>query len=283
MGQLLVRHIFRISLVFLSAVCSIAVVAKENIAQYSFDIYTQENGLPNNLIQCIYQDSKGWIWVGTSQGLSRFDGYGFRNFLPVSGDSSTLRGTLVRVIKEDSNGNLLVGTENGGLNIFNRKTEKFTHPDLSCGNSTIDDISVNDIEQDASGKIWLGTNQNILVINPEGEVKQLNPQSNIPGFKLEGNFIRVLQFDRNGQLWIGTNNGVFVYNTVTDFLEPFQLPFLPGGNREIWEIYADDEGMLWIGTYGNGLFVADPEYARRYWPELPTYKTWTDVGSCGLS
>ena len=59
--------------------------SSENVvaqSEYSFDIFTQENGLPNNQIQSVYQDSKGWMWIGTSQGLSRFDGYDFLKLYP---------------------------------------------------------------------------------------------------------------------------------------------------------------------------------------------------------
>jgi ligand-binding sensor domain-containing protein len=98
-----------------------------------FDIFTQEEGLPNNQIQCIYQDSKGWMWIGTSLGLSRFDGYSFVNFLPDPNDSVSLKGSLVRVIKEDKNGNLLIGTETGGLNVFDREKETFSQAFHSSG------------------------------------------------------------------------------------------------------------------------------------------------------
>jgi ligand-binding sensor domain-containing protein len=73
----------------------------------SFDYYSQSDGLPNNQIQCILQDRKGWIWLGTSQGLSRFDSYRFVNFIHNTEDTSSLSGSLVRIIFEDSKGNLL--------------------------------------------------------------------------------------------------------------------------------------------------------------------------------
>lgn len=95
---------------------------------FSFDFYSQADGLPNNQVQCIYQDREGWMWIGTSQGLSRFDGYRFVNFIHDTKDTTSLSGELVRVIFEDKQGNLLFGTENGGLNIFNREKELFTHP-----------------------------------------------------------------------------------------------------------------------------------------------------------
>jgi ligand-binding sensor domain-containing protein len=99
LGKRIVPVILGISLLFAHA--------KASFSELTFDIFTQENGLPNNQIQCIYQDSKGWIWIGTSQGLSRFDGYSFVNFLSKPDDSTSLKGNLVRVIKEDRKCRLL--------------------------------------------------------------------------------------------------------------------------------------------------------------------------------
>lgn len=238
---------------------NILVSARENVSRFSFDIYTQENGLPNNLIQCIYQDKKGWMWIGTSQGLSRFDGYGFRNFLPDAHDSSSLRGNLIRVIKEDSKGNLLIGTENGGLNVFNRFTEKFSHPLEDDPDNNFREVSVNDFEEDKNGNLWLGTDINILLLHPDGKFTTVQPVFGDTRQPFEENFIRNLQFDKSGNLWLGTNNGLFVYHPDNNEVEPVNLPFGGNQNREIWEIYVDDEGLLWVGTYAAGLFLIDPE------------------------
>lgn len=248
-------------MLFLAVFCfTIAVHSQVASNRFTFDIFTQEDGLPNNQVQCVYQDKKGWLWVGTSQGLSRFDGYSFVNFLPNPSDSSSLRGNLVRVIREDSRGNLLIGTENGGLNIFDRKKERFSHL-LQQNNSGLlfQDISVNDIEEDKLGNLWLGTDYNILVTDTTGKITPLSPRMINADFEFEGNFIRILQFDNKGNLWIGTNNGIFLYHPATNEMEIFELPFQMNHNREIWEIYKDDEGLLWIGTYSSGLFLVDPE------------------------
>lgn len=165
------------------------------VPQFRFDTFSQDDGLPNNLVQCIYQDKKGWLWIGTSQGLSRFDGYTFVNFLPDPHDSLSLPGNLVRVIKEDSRGNLLIGIENGGLNIFDREKERFTHPLSKGSNLQYRNLSVNDIEEDKSGNLWLGTDFNVLVIDSSGSIKPLEPQMVGSDQNLEGNFIRNLQFD----------------------------------------------------------------------------------------
>ncbi|WP_346860193.1 two-component regulator propeller domain-containing protein [uncultured Draconibacterium sp.] len=227
-------------------------------SEISFDIFSQEDGLPNNQIQCIFQDSKGWMWIGTSQGLSRFDGYNFVNFTPNPGDSASLKGNLVRVIKEDLNGNLLVGTESGGLNIFDRDKEKFYHPFFNHPEYQNNSISVNDIQQDENGTIWMGTDFNVLMLDTLGNITVLNPISSNPDLKFEGNFVRELQFDNAGNLWIGTNTGVYIYNPKNNILDSFTLPFQKNQNKEIWELYMDDEGLMWIGTYSAGLFLVSP-------------------------
>ena len=226
-------------------------------SEYSFDIFTQEDGLPNNQVQCLFQDSKGWMWIGTSQGLSRFDGYGFMNYLPNPQDSLSLQGTLVRVIKEDRNGNLLIGTETGGLNVFNREKEIFTKPLQKLPGFRYREMSVNDVIEDDNGTLWLATDFNLLLFDTLQNLSSLPVSNN--GLTLEGRFIRELKLDNHRQLWIGTNDGLFVYSIPDRQLEYFDLPFGENDNYEIWELYLDDDGDIWVGTYSSGLFIINPQ------------------------
>jgi len=244
-------------------------------SEYSFDIFTQENGLPNNQIQTIFQDSRGWMWIGTSQGLSRFDGYGFMNYLPDPDDSTSIQGHLIRVIKEDSKGNLLIGTETGGLNIFDRKKEVFFKPLQQVPGFQYREISVNDVIEDEDDNLWLATDFNVLILDSAGNLNTLSISN--PDVSVEGIFIRNLVFDRNRNLWIGTNEGLFVYNSSSGQLEYFALPYGDSENREIWEIYKDTDDDIWVGTYSAGLFIIDPEtktYSSiKLEPQMPRTET----------
>jgi len=226
--------------------------------EMSFDYFSQEDGLPNNHIQIIYQDHEGWIWLGTSQGLSRFDGYQFTNFQHSQDDSLSLQGQLVRTIFEDHKGTLWVGTENGGLNAYDRKKECFHHPFKNNPFFKARDISVNDIQEDLQGNLWLGTNNNILIIDSLGNVKPLQWISGNQTYSLQGEHVRVLQFDNAGNIWAGTNNGVFIVNPDKHIIEPVQLPLKKGPTDEIWEIFHAPDGNMWIGTYSNGAFIVNP-------------------------
>ncbi len=242
---------FGILIALLFQVVAINIIAQRDI---SFDSFLQENGLPNNQIQCVYQDSQGLIWVGTNHGLSRFDGYQFVNYLESDIDSFSIKGTIVRTITEDSKGNLLVGLESGGLNVFDKKLERFSQPlqyhHLFKGR----EVSVNDIIKDDKGNIWLATSISVIKINPAGDI------SRIPLHIENEEFVRILQFDKQGNLWAGTNNGLFVIDTIQNSYEKITLPYNEDFNRnhEIWEIFLNDDGNLWIGTYTSGIVIVNP-------------------------
>jgi ligand-binding sensor domain-containing protein len=142
-------------LVIFSFFIAPVVIADEITNILSFDYFSQMDGLPNNQVQCIFQDKKGWIWIGTNQGLSRFDGYRFVNFVHNNEDTSSLSGSLVRVIFEDKKGNLLIGTENGGLNVFDREKERFLHPYKNHPEFKSKEVSVNSIDEGPDGSLGL--------------------------------------------------------------------------------------------------------------------------------
>ncbi len=226
---------------------------------FRFEYYSQEDGLSNNQVHCSFQDKRGFMWFGTSQGISRFDGYRFTRFVNQPGDTSSLKGNLVRVIFENSQGELFVGTENGGLNLFDRDKELFRRifdrfPDLGA-----DVLSVNDILEDKSGRLWIGTDRGLL-LSEEGKIPEwVNPSDFGGDRKFAGNFIRVMTFDTSGNLWMGTNHGVFVLDTANNRVSPLPLPDPFPWDEEVWELALDPEGKIWIGTYENGIFIISPE------------------------
>lgn len=224
---------------------------------FSFDYFSQADGLPNNQIQCIYQDREGWIWLGTSQGLSRFDGYRFVNFINSRDDTTSLSGNIVRVIFEDKKGDLYVGTENGGLNKFDREKERFSHPFKSNPEFRSKELSVNAITEDENGNIFIGTDRNLLRIDPAGHLTRINPSGTaVAGFT--GSFIRTLHFDNNGLLWVGTTNGLFYYSPDNNSISEILLPLGQNQSKEVFDILRDDDGKLWVATYSGGIMIIDP-------------------------
>ena len=224
--------------------------------QAVFENYTLENGLSNNTVHQAFQDSRGYMWFATNHGICRYNGYQFTSFRNDPVDSNSLNGLLARVIYEDKKGHLWIGTESGGLNQFDRNTETFDHiltGDSSAGIGT----SVKTIAEDRNGCLWLGTNIGIKVYNPATRAVKWYPFTPNSASSPTDAYVRELQFDESGKLWVGTNAGLDVFDPATgEFSRMYtQHPEL---KDEIWEIYRDPDGLLWVGTYNNGLFLINP-------------------------
>ena len=206
------RSHFRLGRILVAALFCLLSIANAEAADVvnnlSFDLYSQEHGLSNNQIHCILQDSKGWMWMGTSQGICRFDGYRFTVFKNDPDDSTSLKGNLVRVIYEDHKGQLWVGTENGGLNKFDRGSENFIHLFYKNQPSLLKDVTVASLLEDKNGVLWIGTESSLFRLEGEKKLTSVVP-SNLSSFK---EFVRVIKTDRSGRMWIGTNRGVFLYH-----------------------------------------------------------------------
>ena len=244
----------QVLIVFFFTALSLIPVMKSSaidvINNLSFDFYSQEQGLSNNQIHCVLQDKKGWMWIGTSQGVCRFDGYRFTVFKNDPDDSTSLKGNLVRTIYEDRKGQLWIGTENGGLNKFDREKENFKHLFYHTEPSLLKDVSISAIQEDPEGNLWVGTIQHLYKIENESKIVTIRP-SNLTDFT---EFFRIIRFDHTGRIWLGTNHGLFLYNTTTNTATNIELRNnIP--NEEIWEISPEDEGKLWVGTYSGGMFL----------------------------
>lgn len=135
-------------------------VFQKNAINYSFKNFGPKEGLPLSESNCIIQDKFGLIWVGTSDGLYRFDGYQFFEFKYDPEDEFSLPGNLINCLHEDKEGNIWVGTDNGGLSVFSRKTKKFQRiPKLFWKKELYKLQSISSILQDSNGNIWFSNSQ----------------------------------------------------------------------------------------------------------------------------
>jgi len=224
----------------------------EVVNNLSFELYSHEQGLSNDKIHCVFQDSKGWMWIGTSQGVCRFDGYRFTVFKNDPDDPASLKGDMVRVIFEDHNKQLWIGTDNGGLNKFNREKETFQHLFYYGNPAAMKDASVYSIQEDLAGNMWVGTETNLFKIENETKLTSIKP-SNIPDFSEN---IRAICLDQKGRIWIGTIRGLYLYDPATNRAEQLSLRESQT-NEEVWEVVADEDGTVWIGTNTSGLYVVN--------------------------
>ncbi|MCK4895024.1 MAG: hypothetical protein KAT07_13700, partial [Calditrichia bacterium] len=224
-----------------------------------FEHISVENGLSNNHVLCILQDSIGILWVGTINGLNKYDGYNFTVYRHDPGDPKSLSNNYVKTIFEDKSGILWVGTYGGGLNRFNRETDQFTHYQHDSDDlNSLSNRNVRTIFEDNSGILWIGT-QGGGVNKFDREIEQFTRYLHDPNnpHSLSNNKVHSIYEDQMGVLWIGTENGGLnkLDKDRKQFVRYLHDPSNPHSlsNNLVSSIYEDKSKVLWIGTIGGGL------------------------------
>ena len=134
--------------------------SENNKLNYSFKNFGPKDGLPLSSSTCVLQDQFGLIWVGTSDGLYRFDGYQFVAYKFNPEDETSIAGNIINCLLEDKKGNIWVGTDNGGLCMFESKSKKFQRiPKLYWKKEMYKIQSISSLLQDSNGNIWFSNSQ----------------------------------------------------------------------------------------------------------------------------
>jgi len=207
----------------------------------SFHNYTTDEGLPQNTVFSILQDSTGFIWVGTEAGVARFDGSNFKTF----GIADGLIATDVLALFQDSKGNIWMGTKSG-VSVYSQNN--FTNYTQNDG---LADDFIYAITEDKKGNIWFATRSSGLMKFSDSTFTKITKKDG-----LSSNRTRALITDQNGNLWIGTDGrGIVKYdgNKFTKYTTANGLV-----NNKVSSIFEDSRGDIWIGTY-RGISKFDGE------------------------
>jgi signal transduction histidine kinase/DNA-binding response OmpR family regulator len=209
-----------------------------------FERLSVSNGLSNNEVTCIFRDSKGFMWFGTFDGLNRYDGYSFKYFNHIPGNSSGLSDNIVSFIFEDSKGILWIGTDNGGLNRFNRQKETFTvyKNDPSDSSSISSDRLYGIIEDPLyPGILWVSAINGLNRFDTHtGKFVRFIDATPFPGCAVLSLCISAADPE---VLWFGTPAGLKSINLKTKEIRQHT-------NKFVWSIIeqAERPGILWIAT-----------------------------------
>ncbi len=216
-----------------------------------FERITTDNGLSSNHISYLFQDKKGFLWISTQDGINRFDGYRFKHFRHLPGNTNSLSDYAAGHIYEDSKGNFWIATRDG-LNAFNPDSETFTHFNPQKDSTILlGSEKIVCTTEDKSGNIWIGTRKGLNLFNPK--TKSFTLFQNNPSDKnsLSFNYVTSLLFDAKNNLWIGTQIGLNKYNYKTNSFEVFlknsQDPKSISGNL-ITSLFEDSKGIIWVST-----------------------------------
>jgi signal transduction histidine kinase/ligand-binding sensor domain-containing protein/class 3 adenylate cyclase/ActR/RegA family two-component response regulator len=226
-------------------------------SEIQFERLPSDKGLVG--VNCILQDSKGFIWFCTQEGVNKYNGYSFALYKHNPEKPNSLSDNWVSSLYEDRDGILWIGTQSGGLNRFEPVTEQFTrytHDPNNPNSLSIDRISA--IYEDRSGGLWIGTNGGGLE-RFDRDTEQFTHYSHDPDNpnSLSHNQVSAIYEDHFGVLWIGTNGGGLARfdqksEQFTRYIHDSNNPNSLSHNQ-VSAIYEDRSGVLWIGTNGGGL------------------------------
>jgi ligand-binding sensor domain-containing protein len=250
------------------------------IAEYGHRVWVSQSGLPQDAVNCLLQTGDGYLWIGTNEGLVRFDGVHFTTFDHTN--APELRRSAVRSLYEDREGALWIGSNSGVATSY--KDGRFTHFPWRLGPG-----NVLAILQDHEGSIWFGTDDGLFVYR-EGQLREIGEKHGLTSTQ-----IWTLAEDKRHRLWIGAggsglwvwengkpahipkeHSGAFVSALMTDG-DNLWVGGLPGlrllrdgrpqgftaeaalSRDSIASLYKDREGYLWVGTRRAGIKRLGPQ------------------------
>ena len=226
------------------------------------------DGLSQSSILSLHQDSRGFIWLGTQDGLNRYDGRQIVTFKSDPENPDSISDVNIWCIAEDARGNLWLGTEGGGFNRFNRNDETFT-PFRNGGSGQKGNYDVRAILVDRKGIVWVGTMEHGLV-KYDPDTASLTEFRHDPAdpSSLPGNQVRALLQDWTGALWVGTSGGLARLDPETGSLKNYRNdprdPLSPP-TGEILTLAASTRGGIWVGgAAGFGYFDPDGGSFRKH-------------------
>ncbi|MFA3781808.1 two-component regulator propeller domain-containing protein [Melioribacteraceae bacterium 4301-Me] len=237
---------------------------------FTFERITREQGLIPGNVNDIVQDSIGFIWMATENGLCRYDGYNFLYFRNEPTDTASLSFNNVFSLLKDKNGIIWVGTLGGGLNKFDSKTRKFKRFRYNPNNpNSISSDIIYKLYRDSKNRIWISTlGGGLNLFNPVTETFvrfQHNPHDSN---SISSNMASAIYEDKYHNFWVGT------FDAGMNLFYPDEKKFIHFKNdssniysinhNQIMQFLEDDKGRFWVATFGGGVNLFDRKTKKFY-------------------
>lgn len=228
----------------------------------SFTNISIEQGLSQSVVNCVFQDSRGFLWFGTQNGLNKYNGYNFEVYTYNPVDTNSLSNNWVYSIDEDRQGNLWIGTK-GGLNQFDPGKSSFRRIRFSSGSDTVVAGYVYDAIVDSKGSVVINTPPLLTIYNPvTGKSRQYRRPLR-RDVAVNDNRIPLLE-DSRGLIWAGSTTGLACWNPASGTFTTYTHQPNDAGSisdNNITALCEDRSGAIWVGT-SNGLNRFDQDKKR---------------------
>lgn len=242
--------IYMLLLIILLITTNIVYVSAYN--NINFKNITSEDGLSQGTVETIIQDDQGYIWLGTNDGLCRYNGYEFKIYKHDEELENSITNNYIVDIKQDNSGNIWVGTANG-LSKIDTKTDLITNYNMNDEEKSLSHYNIGDILITKSGDVLVGTSDGLNIYNEKKDefYRIFNKDSD-----LSSQLIRSLAEDENQNIWVATNNGIDKIDIKNN---KNIISFKTGDGKfdisenDIYVVRYDPKGYIWAGALKEGL------------------------------
>lgn len=267
--RLYIKHSSSLHLIAFILIMFFCIATKlQSQQRFKFERLKIDHGLTHKRVYCVTQDSKGFLWFGTEEGLAKYDGYEFKIYTHDPKDSMSISNDYILSICESHDGNIWLGTY-GGLNKFDPQLEKFTYYKHDPSDSTsISNNYIWAIIEGHKNNLWLGTYDGLNKFNPNtGRFTHYKHKAG-DETSLSNNYVWAIHEGQTGEIWVGTYEGLNRFDPAKEIFHHYK--HIPGNessisHNDVRAIYEDMAGNLWVGTYGGlNKFDFETETFKRY-------------------
>lgn len=234
-----------------------------------FTRLTEEDGLPGNNAYSFLKDDRGFVWIGTANGLCRYDGYEITSFTQEQGYS--ISNDHINALIQDSNGIIWIGTDAGGLNAFNPRTEtfeSFTHDPIDTESIAGDRIQ--SITEGEENTLWIGFDNGFGLSKFNTETKKFTNYKPFEALSMKGvRAIRDLVYDKkNNKVWLGATHGLISFDLATERFQLINHPLTSINRHGLFALDQIDENRLLGGFFHAGVDIYNIN--EQSWDEVYT-------------
>ncbi len=219
-----------------------------------FQHINRERGLPEASVSSIVQDRAGFMWLGTGDGLARYDGQRFVVFRHEPKDPSSLAASYVKSLLIARDGRLWVGTDGGGVCRYRDADSRFDCFRPSSAPGALQSGTIMAMSEARDARLWVATlGGGLALLDPaSGKVRTYADEDGLPAA------VTAVAVSGDGTVWVGTNSGLFRLDEKRQWFEPLLQNHTELATATVSALRIDEKGDLWIGTDGRGLARYSP-------------------------
>jgi len=255
--------------------------------EFHFENFTTRDGLSNNEVRALLRDQKGFLWVGTANGLNRFDGYSFQTFLPQHNNPNSIKGSAISTLAEDSQGRIWM-VHNRGLEVYDPARDTFlwqpiTNIDDELGRAFLHGCK---LYIDQKDRVFLA-NERPHIWHWDSKTEQLRKitppevpieQRPLIGQQAEYNIIFGITRKSDTEVWLNSTYGIFSFHTDTEQFTHYPLEGYDSDEAPGFLLQDEEREWVWFSSFAHAFYALNYRTGElKKWDYPPFYSMITGL------